>query len=94
MLDFTATNGTSVIEWCNASDVICCCIRNISGCRLRCSNKCVRLRHKLTGSAIELDCSGDITIDASGIDTIFKDDGTEFGRITNSSSDFVLKLSR
>ena len=27
----------------------------------------------------------------NGADTIFKDDGTEFGRITNSSSDFVLK---
>ena len=26
-------------------------------------------------------------------DTIFKDDGTEFGRITNSSSDFVLKTA-
>ena len=49
--------------------------------------------NKLTGSAIELDCSGDITIDAGGADTIFKDDGTEFGRITNSSSDFVLKTA-
>ena len=27
------------------------------------------------------------------VDTIFKDDGTEFGRITNSSSDFVLKTA-
>ena len=37
--------------------------------------------------------AGDITIDAGGADTIFKDDGTEFGRITNSSSDFVLKTA-
>ena len=41
---------------------------------------------------MQLDCSGDITIDA-GADTIFKDDGTEFGRITNSSSDLILKTA-
>ena len=46
---------------------------------------------KITGSGIELDCSGDITFDADGADILFKDAGTEFGRITNSSTDFVLK---
>ena len=38
-----------------------------------------------------LDISGDIILDANGADIIFKDDGTEIGRFTNSSSDFVIE---
>ena len=40
-----------------------------------------------------IDGGGDIIIDADGADVIFKDDGTEFGRITNSSTDFVIQTA-
>ena len=96
--DFTATNGTSVVlaSGASASDVLFVVTfgtfqvadlgtaltadLNIQG-------------NGITGSAIVLDSSGDITLDADGADTIFKDGGTEFGRITNSSTDFVLQTA-
>ena len=53
----------------------------------------------LTITIAEIDATGDFTIDATtdivldgdGADVILKDAGTEFGRFTNSSSDFVVK---
>ena len=45
----------------------------------------------IDGSTIELDSAGDITLDAGGADIIFKDDGTEFGRITNSGTHLDIK---
>ena len=42
---------------------------------------------------ITLDSSGDIILDAGGADIILKDDGTEFGRFTNSSGQLVIKSS-
>jgi len=53
----------------------------------------------LNGSTISdsgdftLDIGGDIVLDADGADFIFKDAGTEFGRITNSSTDFVIQTA-
>jgi len=96
--DFTATNGTSVVlaSGANASDVLFVVAYGtfqVADLSATLSSALDLGSQKLTGSAIELDCSGDITIDAGGADTIFKDDGTEFGRITNSSSDFVLKTA-
>ena len=52
-----------------------------------------------TPTIAEIDATGDFTIDATtdivldadGADVILKDAGTEFGRFTNSSSDFVVK---
>jgi hypothetical protein len=96
--DFTATNGTSIVlaSGANTSDVMLVVaygtfqVADLGGAL---TSALDLGSNKLTGSAIELDCSGDITIDAGGADTIFKDDGTEFGRITNSSTDFVLKTS-
>ena len=38
-----------------------------------------------------VDAVGDINLDADGGDIIFKDDGTEFGRITNDSTDLIMK---
>ena len=38
-----------------------------------------------------VDAGGDIELDADGADIIFKDAGTEFGRITNDSTDLILK---
>ena len=39
---------------------------------------------------LTLDSSTDIVLDADGADIILKDGGTEFGRFTNASSDFVV----
>jgi len=96
--DFTATNGTSVVlgSGATADDIIIVVTYGtfqVADLGATLSSALDLGSQKLTGSAIELDCSGDITIDAGGADTIFKDDGTEFGRITNSSSDFVLKTA-
>ena len=43
------------------------------------------------GTDITLDSSGDIILDADGGDVFLKDDGTTFGELTNSSTDFVIK---
>tara|TARA_R100000008_G_scaffold80495_1_gene62958 strand:- start:663 stop:2594 length:1932 start_codon:yes stop_codon:yes gene_type:complete len=40
---------------------------------------------------LTLDVAGDLSLDAGGGDVIFLDDGTEIGRLTNSSSDLVVK---
>ena len=47
----------------------------------------------LSSGDLTLDVEGDIVLDANGADVIFKDDGTEFGRVTNSSTDFVIKTA-
>ena len=96
--DFTATNGTSIVlaSGANTSDVMLVVAYGtfqVADLGTALTAALDINSQKITGSAIELDCSGDITIDAGGADTIFKDDGTEFGRITNSSSDFVLKTA-
>ena len=43
------------------------------------------------GSSITLDAATDIILDAGGGDFNFKDDGTEILRITNSSSDVIIR---
>ena len=47
----------------------------------------------ITGSTITLDSAGDINLDADGADIILKDGGTEFGRFSNASTDFEIKVS-
>ena len=42
-------------------------------------------------SDLTLDSAGDITLDADGADVILKDAGTEFGRFSRVTSDFVIK---
>jgi len=44
----------------------------------------------IAGGSLTLDSEGDVNIDAGGADIIFKDDGTEFGRIIKSSSDMIV----
>ena len=54
-----------------------------------------------TPTIAEIDATGDFTIDATtdivldadGADVILKDAGTEFGRFTNNSTDFEIKVS-
>ena len=48
---------------------------------------------EIDASTITLDSAGDITLDAGGADIVLKDDGTEFGRFTNSSGELVIKSS-
>ena len=96
--DFTATNGTSVVlaSGANTSDVLFVVAFGtfqVSDLGQALTADLNITDQKITGSQIELDCSGDITLDADGADVIFKDAGTEFGRITNSSTDFVLKTA-
>ena len=43
------------------------------------------------GEDITLDSADDIVLDADGADVIFKDDGTEYGRIKRSTSHLVIK---
>jgi len=45
----------------------------------------------LSSGDLTIDVAGDINLDADGGDVIFKDAGTEIGRLTNSSSDLVIK---
>jgi len=45
----------------------------------------------IAASPITLDSGDDIILDAEGADVILKDGGTEFGRFTNSSTDFVMQ---
>ena len=44
-----------------------------------------------SGANILLDSPGDVILDADGADVIFKDGGTEIGRFTNSSTNFVIQ---
>ena len=45
------------------------------------------------GTDVTIDSSGDIVLDAGGQDITFKDDGTQFGRIAQSSSNLVVASS-
>ena len=45
------------------------------------------------GTDVTIDSSGDITLDAGGADIRLKDDGTQFGRFANSSSNLVVASS-
>jgi len=96
--DFTATNGTSIVlaSGANTSDVLFVVAfgtfqRSDLGAALTADLDITD--QKITGSAIQLDCSGDITFDADGADIILADAGTEFGRITNSSTDMVIQTA-
>ena len=47
----------------------------------------------LSSGDLTVDVAGDIILDADGADVIFKDAGTEYGRVTNSSTDFVIQTA-
>ena len=40
-----------------------------------------------------IDANDDIRLDANGADVVYQDDGTEYARLSNSSSDFVISSS-
>ena len=96
--DFTATNGTSVVlaSGANTSDVLFVVTFGTFQVADLGSALTADLNiqgNKITGSAVSLDSSGDITLDAGGADILLSDDGTEIGRFTNSSSDLVLQTA-
>jgi len=96
--DFPATNGTSVVlaSGANTSDVLFVVAFGtfqIADFGQALTADLNITDQKITGSAIQLDCSGDITFDADGADIILADAGTEFGRITNSSTDMVIQTA-
>jgi hypothetical protein len=47
----------------------------------------------ISANNLTVDAVADITLDAGGADIVLKDDGTEFGRFTNSSGELVIKSS-
>ena len=47
----------------------------------------------LSSGDLTLDVAGDIILDADGADVIFQDAGTEYGRVTNSSTDFIIQTA-
>jgi len=96
--DFTATNGTSVVLGSGASTddiviVVTYGVFQIADLGTALTADLNIQGNGIVGSAITLDCAGDITLDADGADVIFKDAGTEFGRITNSSTDMVIQTA-
>ena len=96
--DFTATNGTSVVlaSGASASDVLFVVAFGtfqVSDLGAALTADLNIQGNKITGSAVSLDSSGDITLDAGGADILLSDDGTEIGRFTNSSSDLVLQTA-
>ena len=46
-----------------------------------------------TSNNLTVDATGDIILDADNADIILKDDGTEFGRLSRVTADFVIKSS-
>ena len=96
--DFTATNGTSIVlaSGANTSDVMLVVAYGTFQVADLGSALTADLNiqgNKITGSAVSLDSSGDITLDADGADILLSDGGTEIGRFTNSSSDLVLQTA-
>ena len=100
-ITFTADNngtvtGTGsagrVAYWDSASSITSDGDLTFDGSNLTVGGKVITTEIESSG-VIVLDAAGDITLDADGADIIFKNGGTEFGRFTDSSSDFVIKSS-
>ena len=94
--DFTATNGTSIVlaSGANTSDVLFV----VTFGTFQVADLGTALTadlnigsQKITGSAIQLDCSGDIIFDAGGGDIQISDDGTSIGNLSNVSTNFVVQ---
>ena len=94
--DFTATNGTSVVLGSGATTndvviVVAYGTFQVADLGATLTSALDIGSQKITGSAIELDCSGDITFDAGGGDIVIKDDGTSIGNLSNVSTNFVVQ---
>ena len=94
--DFTATNGTSVVlaSGANTSDVLFVVTYGtfqVADLGTALTADLNIGSQKITGSAIQLDCSGDIIFDAGGGDIQISDDGTSIGNLSNVSTNFVVQ---
>ena len=94
--DFTATNGTSVVlaSGASASDVLFVVTYGtfqVADLGTALTADLNIGSQKITGSAIQLDCSGDIIFDAGGGDIQISDDGTSIGNLSNVSTNFVVQ---
>lgn len=56
------------------------------------SNAAVTIASSGTGD-VNIDAGGDFVVDVDNADLILKDDGTEFGRLSRVTADFVIKAS-
>ena len=94
--DFTATNGTSIVlaSGANVNDVLLV----ISYGTFQVADLGTALTsaldigsQKITGSAVSLDSSGNITLDADGAIINLSDGGTDFGRLANNGTNFQIQ---
>jgi len=98
--DYTATSGTAIVLATGAtvSDMVEIVVYDVFSVSDTVSksaggtfdgNVTMAGTHTVTGVSIlngGIDVAGDITLDVGGADIIFKDDGTQIGRIRNASS--------
>ena len=94
--DFTATNGTSIVlaSGASASDVLLVVAYGtfqVADLGATLTSDLNIGSQKITGSAIQLDCSGDIIFDAGGGDIQISDDGVSIGNLSNVSTNFVVQ---
>ena len=94
--DFTATNGTSIVlaSGANASNVLFVVtfgtfqVADLGGAL---SSDLSLGSNGITGSAVSLDSSGNITLDADGAIINLSDGGTDFGRLANNGTNFQIQ---
>ena len=94
--DFTATNGTSVVlaSGANASDVLFVVAYGtfqVADLGTALTADLDITDQKIVGSALELDSSGNITLDADGAIINLSDGGTDFGRLANNGTNFQIQ---
>lgn len=94
--DFTATNGTSIVlaSGANTSDVMLVVTYGtfqVADLGAALTSDLNIGSQKITGSAIQLDCSGDIILDAGGGDIQISDDGASIGNLSNVGTNFVVQ---
>ena len=94
--DFTATNGTSIVlaSGASASDVLFVVTFGtfqVADLGTALTADLDITDQKITGSAIELDCSGNITLDADGAIINLADAGTNWGRLASNSTNFQIQ---
>ena len=94
--DFTATNGTSVVlaSGANASDVLFVVAYGtfqVADLGTALTADLDITDQKIVGSALELDSSGNITLDADGAIINLADAGTNWGRLASNGTHFQIQ---
>jgi hypothetical protein len=95
--DFTATNGTSIVlaSGANTSDVMLVVTYGtfqVADLGAALTSDLNITDQKIVGSALELDCSGNIILDADGGQVQYNDAGTNIGLIQmDASQNFVIR---